>query len=344
MLWNISDLFMYDGFDYIGSYLPTIFYNFFNILILIFIVLISLDKLKSNNLLPIVIAAPAVTFLILAIGLFISYDFSNPFSFPGWVYYLLYTLNTILLGIYLLLGDCKASNASPSKYGGNTATTASQTGFAGNTSATTNQNSAVSMHEGQESIVLLIVLSIITFGIYAFIWIYKTSKFINERSGKVQFSAGAEVALCLFVPFYILYWYYKQSKNVYEMSLRANINNGDLSIPNLILGLFGFSIVAIALIQNQINKLYFPQPSYPGQQPSYAGRQGQPQQNIRQTPTANTRQYQNMNGAAAENPNAQGNAEFAKNIEYIKQLKELLDNGIITEEEFETKKRKLLGL
>ena len=191
---------------------------------------------------------------------------------------------------------------------------------------------------------MLVVLIFLTLGIYYYVWIYKTSKFINQRSGKDQFSPGAETALCLFVPFYFLYWLFKESKNIYEISLRQNINTGDLSVPNLILGLFGFSIIAVPLMQNQINKLYLPQASYTGQQV-------QPNQNVHTASMQNTQpygagnnNYERIDRAPAANNGTAENNELAKNVEYIKQLKDLLDHGIISEEEFEAKKRKLLNL
>ena len=55
---------------------------------------------------------------------------------------------------------------------------------------------------------------------------------------------------------YLLYWYYKAAGKVNNIR-RANGELVDTSLPilYLILGLFGFSIVSIALIQNELNKV-----------------------------------------------------------------------------------------
>lgn len=135
--------------------------------------------------------------------------------------------------------------------------------------------------EGYIGIVKLIILSIVTLGIYVYIWIYKTTRYLDKvlnRQG--SFSPGVEVVLCLFVPFYFIYWVYKQTKAAEEAhKMRGNFSNSDLAIINLILCIVGFGIVAYALIQDQINKLatgYTEPPSYA--RPQYANN-AQQQQN-----------------------------------------------------------------
>ena len=44
------------------------------------------------------------------------------------------------------------------------------------------------------------------------------------------------------------------------------------------------------------------------------------------------------------NNQPQNTASFEEKIELVKKMKDLLDAGIITEAEFETKKKELLGL
>lgn len=252
--------------------------------------------------------------------------------------------------------------------------------------------------EGYIGIVKLIILAIVTLGIYVYIWIYKTTRYLDKilnRQG--SFSPGVEVVLCLFVPFYFIYWVYKQTKATDEAhKMRGNFGNDDLAIINLILCIVGFGIVAYALIQDQINKLatgYTAPPSYE-----------RPQQ------TNNTQQQQNSYGynfdpmtgepirkeattappqeAPAETFEEVTEAEIpaevvyeepapeeisteaesieeipeegtpmeeipavdnspeavAEQLENIKILKQLLDAGILTQEEFDLKKKNILGL
>ena len=111
--------------------------------------------------------------------------------------------------------------------------------------------------DGYIGIVPLILFSIITFGIYIYIWIYKTTKFFDYRLNRQgSFSPGLEVVLCLFVPFYFIYWIYKQTKAAEEAHhLAGNHSNDDLAIINILLCVFGLGLIAYALLQDQINKL-----------------------------------------------------------------------------------------
>ncbi|MGM9566832.1 MAG: DUF4234 domain-containing protein [Clostridia bacterium] len=217
-------------------------------------------------------------------------------------------------------------------------------------------------------IVLFIVLCIVTFGIYVFIWIYRVSEYLGKVLGREQFSPGVEVVLCLFVPFYIIYWVYKQSKGLDEAHrMRGNYGNTDLSIVSLLLTIFGLGIVAYALMQDQVNKLYngYVAPAYGAAPNGYA----QPQNNSYAQPQNNGYAQPQNNGYAQ--PQSGGYAQpqsgdFAQpsdteplqteadlqaeaadlnaQAENLKLLKKLLDEGILTPEEFEAKKKDILGL
>lgn len=236
--------------------------------------------------------------------------------------------------------------------------------------------------EGYIGIVKLIVLSLITFGIYVFIWIYRTTRFFDvalNRQG--SFSPGVEVVLCLFVPFYFIYWVYKQSKAAEEAHRRrGNPGNDDLAIINLLLTIFGFSIIAYALLQDQINKLclgYTAPPSYERpQQTNTAPQQrsygyhfdpvtGEPLS--KEEPSSSSEAPKKEATASAltteeatavpnepeatetiaEEAKAESGADpqiVATQLENLKMLKQLLDSGVLTPEEFEKKKRDILNL
>ena len=234
------------------------------------------------------------------------------------------------------------------------------------------------------SIVLLIVLSIVTFGIYVFIWIYRVSEFLGKTLGREQFSPGVEVVLCLFVPFYIIYWVYKQSKGIDEAHrMRGNFNNTDLSVISLLLTIFSLGIVAYALMQDQINKLCsgYTAPAYGAApngnygQPMNNGynQNGQPMNNGYTQPTqpmnngytqptqpinnGYTQPGQPMNNGGVPHRDAAGYEEIrteaeppaeTKNpgaqAESLRMLEDLLNKGILTQEEFDAKKKQILGL
>ena len=217
--------------------------------------------------------------------------------------------------------------------------------------------------EGFLSIVKLVVLGIVTFGIYIYIWIYRTNEFISKRTPlALQSGSGVQVVLCLFVPFYVLYWLYKQCKAIDDFKARATGRGGDdLSIICLILSIFGFGIVAYALMQDQINKVVKPAPTAydfysqaaPAQETAQtAAAADAPAQTVNEAPVETAPVYEAENTAPAVEtvpaavPEAPADiaAMTDAQIETVKKLKALLDADILTEEEFEAKKKQVLGL
>lgn len=101
------------------------------------------------------------------------------------------------------------------------------------------------------SIVLAIVLSILTCGLYAIYWIIKLTDEINTLSGNSNATSGGMVILFNIITcgIYGLYWAYKMGQN-------CSMLNGDTSggALNLILAIFGLQIINMALFQDTINR------------------------------------------------------------------------------------------
>lgn len=106
------------------------------------------------------------------------------------------------------------------------------------------------------SIPLVIILSIVTCGIFMLYWIYVTSKDLNGYLEVSDMNEGLEVVLCALVPFYIIYWYYKYCKRIADAQLKANLPVDDSSVICLILGLVGLGLVSMGLMQSNLNKLW----------------------------------------------------------------------------------------
>lgn len=130
--------------------------------------------------------------------------------------------------------------------------------------------------EGYRSVALVVIFGIITCGIYLFYWVYKVSEIVNRElmTGK---SPMAQMLLFIFVPFYSWYWIYTISQGLNEYGFRQG-RNPDTSLPmiNLIVTIVGFSIVAVAIMQDMLNKIVgaFEGERYGGQSGSY-GQYGQ---------------------------------------------------------------------
>ena len=123
---------------------------------------------------------------------------------------------------------------------------------------------------------------------------------------------GDKLLLCLFVPFYVIYWMYKTAQRLDKMAAAKNIPS-DLSTLCLILAIF-VPIIPPILMQDKLNDIVTGRvaPAAPAAAPAPAP-------------------------AAAP-------ASVSEAADDLLKLKELLDAGILTQEEFDAKKKQLLGL
>ncbi len=174
-----------------------------------------------------------------------------------------------------------------------------------------------------------VLLLLLTCGIWMYIWIYRTTAYTNRVQDEEQRDPTKKLLLCLFVPFYSIYWTYKTAQRVDKLSVQKGLP-GDSATLMLILALF-IGIVPPIMLQDKINKIattpgggmprmaqpYQPAPNQPAPQPYQPA--PQPYQPAPQPPV----------------PDAS---------EALRNFKSLLDDGVITEEEFEAKKKQLLGL
>lgn len=94
----------------------------------------------------------------------------------------------------------------------------------------------------KRSVASVVILSIITFGIYALIWFVKTKDEMNK--------AGADIpsAWLMIVPIASIYWMWKWSGGV-EMVTRGKQSQGVSFIM-----VFLLSIIGMAILQDAFNK------------------------------------------------------------------------------------------
>ncbi|MBQ4560082.1 MAG: SHOCT domain-containing protein [Tyzzerella sp.] len=123
----------------------------------------------------------------------------------------------------------------------------------------------------------------------------------------------------MFVPFYSIYWTYKSAIRIDKLARTKGIQS-DLSTLCLILAIF-VPIIPPILMQDKVNAIVFP---------------GTPvQQNAPVQPVTYTQQ------APAQ---AEPEKSAVDETELLKKYKDLLDSGVITQEEFDAKKKQILGL
>jgi len=147
-----------------------------------------------------------------------------------------------------------------------------------------------------------VLLLLFTFGIYQYIWIYRTTKFCNHAPKSEQYNPTNKLLLCIFVPFYSIYWFSKQGQRL-DAVAKEHGDREEMATLYLILGIF-ISFVAVILMQDRINKI--------------------------------ERNAFISNNAKAKDENT--------SLQRMKEFKEMLDTGIITQEEFEIKKKQILDL
>lgn len=160
--------------------------------------------------------------------------------------------------------------------------------------------------EGYIGMVQHVLLLLLTCGIWLYVWIYRTTGTLNRVEDEPPRNPTTKLLLCMFVPFYFIYWTYQSAQRVDKLAVQSG-GSSDLTTLCLILAIF-VPVIPPILMQSKINDIASGNLSAPAPQPQ-------------RRPAAGT-------GAAEE----------------LKTYKELLDSGAITQEEFDAKKRQLLDL
>lgn len=109
----------------------------------------------------------------------------------------------------------------------------------------------------RRNIAVCIVLTLVTCGIYGIYWIVCLANDVNTVSGDVNGTSGGMVVLLTIVTcgIYGIYWAYKQGEKLDFTKNNRGIPSSNSGVLYLILQIFGFGIIAYALMQNELNKL-----------------------------------------------------------------------------------------
>ena len=109
----------------------------------------------------------------------------------------------------------------------------------------------------RRNIAVCIVLTLVTCGTYGIYWIVCLTNDVNTVSGDVNGTSGGMVVLLTIVTcgIYGIYWAYKQGEKLDFTKNNRGIPSSNSGVLYLILQIFGFGIIAYALMQNELNKL-----------------------------------------------------------------------------------------
>ncbi len=103
------------------------------------------------------------------------------------------------------------------------------------------------------SVAMCIVLTLVTCGIYGFYWMYCIHRDVQEVcSYPMQTEGGMVIVFTLLTcGIYGVYWCYKMGQFLDEA---RGTPGGSQAIAYLLLSLFGLDIIALALMQSELNR------------------------------------------------------------------------------------------
>lgn len=109
----------------------------------------------------------------------------------------------------------------------------------------------------KRDVVVAIILTIVTCGIYGLVWFVNLTDEINSVSNNPSDTSGGVSLLLTLVTcgIYGWIWYFKMGEKLDEASQMRGLPTQSRGILYLVLGLFGLGIVSYALMQDSLNKM-----------------------------------------------------------------------------------------
>lgn len=235
-----------------------------------------------------------------------SYFYFRMESGPDYIYEWSTFFDLLMVAAMFFAGLAIAFPDGMPKYSAN-APISNQNESGNQTMTATNQSATT--NEAYCGLVKHILLLLFTFGIWHLIWIYRMTGYTNAVQDEEPRNPANKLLLSLFVPFYIIYWTYKTAQRVDKMAVVKGLTS-DMATLCLILEIF-VPIIPPILLQDKMNNIITAGDARP---------------------------------AAAPKAQKTNNDATLGTAEELKTYKELLDSGVITQEEFDAKKKQLLGL
>ncbi|HEX8143367.1 MAG TPA: DUF4234 domain-containing protein [Pyrinomonadaceae bacterium] len=105
--------------------------------------------------------------------------------------------------------------------------------------------------------IMVLLLSLVTCGIYAYYEVYKVSSEIRDALGRQDVNPTMDVVLGLVTcGIYFIYLAYRYPQLLLEMQDRVGLPRNDISMISIILSVCGLGIVSIFMIQTELNKVW----------------------------------------------------------------------------------------
>lgn len=108
----------------------------------------------------------------------------------------------------------------------------------------------------QKSVAMVVILTIVTCGIYGLIWYWGAIKELYAAGGKSIGNLDATIQFILLF-FYVgeIFFAINAADNLNEVRAQRGLPPQDNKVLYLILNLLGFAIITNALVQNEMNQL-----------------------------------------------------------------------------------------
>lgn len=108
----------------------------------------------------------------------------------------------------------------------------------------------------KRSVVLCIIFSIITCGIYTLYWFVCLTNDTNQAADQPDTSGGAALLLTIITcGIYGFFWAYRRGEQLDVAKQKRGLMSSNSSFLYLLLFLLGGGIIAFAIIQHELNKL-----------------------------------------------------------------------------------------
>jgi hypothetical protein len=104
---------------------------------------------------------------------------------------------------------------------------------------------------------VVIIFGLLTCGVYAIYWVYKTSSEIRDALGRQDISPAFDAVLSAVTCYlWLFYLAYKYPQLLLQLQERAGLPRNDISLVSLILAIVGLGPVSFYMIQSELNRVW----------------------------------------------------------------------------------------
>lgn len=108
----------------------------------------------------------------------------------------------------------------------------------------------------QREPVTILLLSLVTCGVYLLVWKYQTTEELRRASGDNSINPGLDLALSILLcGVWNIYTDHRNAKKIYELAQASGMQRTDQSTVVIVLDVFGLALVSPFILQGEINAL-----------------------------------------------------------------------------------------